>query len=165
MTDVQITNKFGQTFTFGDGEVDKITSKVNSNPDTDAMPGSPPGDAIIFDFNGAVKVITVTGALLNSDSSLVTGGTTPTVDTKEKQKRWLEALQDGFQNILDFSSNNDQYTYSGSNTVTEHDNFISGDPTYQTKVVVAEVSFEEIAGSGATHIPFTLKLIAGARTI
>jgi len=157
MTDVSITNQEEHTFTFADGEVQDIRTSINSNPDADPMPLSAPGLAIIFDFNGALKTITITGMLFDTTGDdRVTGSGAPTVQTLAQQRWWLETLVTGNQSVANFNSNYDDQTYAGG-SITD---YVAGSGP-QTQVVVSGLTFGEVQGD-PNKLPFTLKLIAGS---
>ena len=158
MVNVDITNQASQTFTFADGEVNSVSSRTTATPDADPMPMSSPGQALIFDFNGALKTITVTGILFETTVSRVSGGT---VQTIAQQKRWLETLLDGSQLSVQFNSNYEKYTFAGDGSNVGHvDSFVAGTGT-QTKVVVTDITFEEREGS-PNDMPFTMRMVAGS---
>ena len=162
MTDVTIKNQAGQTFTFLNAELTRISSRISSTPDVDPLPSTPPGGAFSFDLSGAVKFITINGMLLDSTgSNRVSGGTT--VETILQQKRWLEALHTGNQSPVAFTSNYESYTFAGSGTSsTDIDNFVDGTGAL-TYVMVIDITFEEVEAVGG-KLPFTLKLACGSLT-
>lgn len=161
MTNVTIENQIGQTFTFQDGDVDDVTSRTTSTPDADAMPGSFPGDAIIFDLNGSLKQITVTGKLKDSTgSNRVTGTGAPTVQTILQQKMWLETLHTGDQLPVKFTSNYELYTFKGTFNSTNLTTFLGGSATYDTYVVAISINFKEVAGT-PNVLDYSLQLTVG----
>lgn len=98
------------TFTFNDGDVEEIISSVTSELDHEPMPMSPPGHAMLFDFNGVGKNITVNGHLTEATETLVNGESITSID---EQRRWLESKINGAQAPLTFESNYTS-TYNGS---------------------------------------------------
>jgi len=169
MVEVTITNQIfldenKQTFTFLDGDIVQINSRISSTPDADPMPLSAPGDTIVFDLNGSSKIITITGSLHDSTgSNRVSGGSPTTVQTIAQQKRWLEALHTGSQTPVAFNSNYDKYTLSGDGSSEDVVNdFVDGNSAYQTYAVILETTFDELAGD-PNRLPFIIRLIAGAQ--
>lgn len=171
MVDVTITNHVGggapntnpQTFTFADGQVDRVNSRTSASPDADPLPLSSPGMAIIFDLNGALKQITISGKLFETTATRVTSaGTAPEVKTILEQKLWLETLLMGNQTPVEFNSNYDKYTFAGDGASESEVNAFVNESGTQTYAVVLELSFEEIEGEPNT-MPFTMRLIAGAQ--
>jgi hypothetical protein len=119
------------------------------------MPGSAPGDTIGFDLNGAGKTITVSGKLYEAAATVVAGRTVLTIAS---QKRWLEAIQSGFQSLLSFTSNYEEYTPKGDmENATNFYAFVSGSVTYATKVLMTSIKFDENAGL-PNELPFSIQL-------
>jgi hypothetical protein len=144
MTIPSITNAAGVTFTFNDGDCEDITSDINANLDFDSMPASPPSDALLFDFNGASKTITVTGTLTEAPTTRTSTGSVTTIDA---QRQWLEAYIDGFQLGSTFTSNYTS-TWNGSSFAP-------------STVLVGSVRFNEQTGQ-PNVLFFTLTMTVGS---
>ena len=102
------------TFAFETAMIDTVSSTVNTDVTQTVMPGSGPGGNIGNDFNGVVKIISVTGLLMSTTTSVVTGTDAPQITSIKQMKYWLEALQNGAQVVKAFTSNYDEYTVSSS---------------------------------------------------
>lgn len=161
MTAVTIANSIGQTFEFQDGDVSLVSSRITSTPDADPMPGSPPGESIIFDLNGSLKLITVSGELKVAATNRVTGTSPPSATTTiAQQKRWLESLHTGMQRSVLFTSNYEQYTFIGTLNSGQVQDFITGSSEFNTYAVILDISFTENAGD-PNRLPFTMRLAVG----
>ncbi len=150
MVDVSIKNTAGQTFTFQDGDIWKVSSDGSTQVDITPMPGAGPADSIGIDLGGCQKVITVIGGLTLAASTRVSGDTVTSI---LDQKRWIEALADGMQEALRFKSNYEEKSMaSGDGTKANTD----------TYVIISRYHFDEEEGSPSL-IPFmmVLKVIAG----
>ena len=132
-----------EEFEFNDGDVDQIETSISNELDFEAMPGSPPSDAILFDFNGVTKVITVQGVLTDTGVTRITGDTVITID---EQRQWLEKALNGMQTGLTFTSNYSS-TYNGATFV-------------DSKCYKSVIRFTEITGK-PFELPFTLTLFVG----
>ncbi len=145
MADVTIQNSSGVTFTFQQGEVDKVRSQVIADIEQTALPASGPSQAFLFDFEGVRKLITITGSLFDADTTRTSSGTTKTI---LEQKQWLEQNLNGSQSAVTFSSTYEAQTYDGS--------------AYQnTKVMWGSIEFEEIAGE-TEELPFVATILVGS---
>lgn len=100
----------GVTFTFNDGDVSEIRTRIATELDYDAMPSSLALYSLLYDFNGVTKIITLSGGLTNTGSNRLTVGSAITID---EQRKYIESCLDGLQSTAIFRSN---YTssYNGS---------------------------------------------------
>ncbi len=123
------------TFTFQDGDTDDVVIEKTGNLDENAIPGADSDNAFVIDFNGVLKVITLTGNLSTAATSRTDVGSTTTI---EAQMDWLFDLVDGAQTGYTFNS------------------------TYQTSKTVycRRVKFTEKAGEPET-VPFIIELVEG----
>ena len=101
MTDVTLTMN-GITFTFNEGDVDKITSKIITNIDPINLAISGPMGTIVYDQEGASKNISITGKLTVATTTRISGYT---ITTLLAQKQWLESLAGGNQTAITLTSN------------------------------------------------------------
>ena len=144
MADVTFTNKSSTVFTFAQGEVNSVRSQTRGDIEQTALPVSGPISAFLFDFNGPVKIITITGQLFATTGSRTDSGSTTTI---LEQKQWLEQNIDGFQSATRFTSTYEAQTFDGS--------------TYQnTTVMVGETDFDEEAGN-PEELKFTMRFVVG----
>ena len=144
MADVTFTNKSATVFTFAQGEVNSVRSQTRADVEQTALPVSGPIDAFLFDFNGPVKIITITGQLFLTSSSRTDTGSTTTI---LEQKQWLEQNIDGLQSATRFTSTYEAQTFDGA--------------TYQnTTVMVGETSFDEESGN-PLELKFTMRFVVG----
>jgi hypothetical protein len=143
----------GVTFTFAEGEVKKISSKINTQVEAMAISGAGPATAYLYDYEGSVKTITITGVLFSTGTSRISGYS---IDTIIEQKQWLESLANGIQSAITFTSNYESLSISQSAGAT---------PPYQgafatTKVFVQDMSFDEFEGN-VEELPFSMTFIVG----
>jgi hypothetical protein len=133
----------GVTFTFSDGEVMQISSNISGNLDNDSMPISGPLGAMIFDFNGVIKTITLSGALFDDNTNHLDAGTAITING---QRQWLERIVNGNQGATSFDSNYGS-SWNGS--------------TWQVSTcLVQQMTFDEQTGD-PNRLPFSITLIVG----
>ncbi len=134
MAEPTITNN-GTTFTFNNGDIEKVTVNKSGNLDENPTPASDSDSAFIIDFNGVLKTITLIGKITLATSSRTDVGTTLTI---EDQMDWLLDLVDGVQNGYTFNS------------------------TYQTSKTVycRRVNFDEISGE-ANYVTFSIEFVEG----
>ena len=103
--------KSGVTFTFNEGDVQDINTQISTELEHDAMPMMTADSALLFDFSGVKKIITISGSLTdNSGNNVLSSGSAITIN---EQREWLESLIDGGQSGITFSSNYSS-TYNGS---------------------------------------------------
>jgi len=102
--------KSGVTFTFSEGEINTISTNTSAMLDYDAMPMSTADNAMLFDFNGVTKTISVSGQLFDDGSNHLSSGSAV---TRDEQRQWLEKILDGNQTQLLFDSNHSS-TWNGS---------------------------------------------------
>lgn len=133
----------GVTFTFNEGDVTSINTRIVTSLDFDAMPGSTPDNALLFDFNGVSKVISFSGNLSNSGTTRTSTGSVVTLD---EQRKWLEKNLNGLQSGSTFSSNYSS-TWNGSSWIN-------------SKVLFGEVSFDEKEGN-PLGLEFSINLYVG----
>lgn len=141
---VTIKNSANETFTFQEGDVDTVTSRLSASPDADMMPGTAPLGVILIDFNGSKKTITMTGLLTLATSSVTDVSTTTTILA---QKKWLEKLINGTQSIFTFTSTYETLSYDGST-------FSS------TTAMSTSITFTEQSGN-PNKLDFTFEMVIG----
>lgn len=134
MTNPSITSN-GVTFTFADGECEKVEVNKQGQLDENTMPASDSDGTFVVDFNGVLKTIVVTGELFDTTDSRTSSGSVMTI---EQQIAWLENLVNGSQFGYTFNSR------------------------FQTnkKVYCRRFKADEEAGK-PTGAPFTLELVEG----
>lgn len=101
VTAVTIVNQDNVTFTFQDGDVNKITCDVLSEVEQNGLSGQGFNNSHLADFEGVRKVLTLTGALTAATTTRTSSGTVTTI---KQQKDWLEGLQNGLQSPKAFTS-------------------------------------------------------------
>jgi len=143
----------GITFTFLAGEVQSVESVVTQNPDKIPIYGSGPMGGYVFNFDGAVKTITVTGVLGLAPSTRTSSGTITTI---KQQKQWLESLCAGNADSITFNSEYESETCDVLTGATSpyQSHFI------QTKGVVATLRTIREEGK-VDYLPYTLQLVIG----
>jgi len=145
MTDVTITGQDDAIFTFEQGEVKDVKSRTAGDIELNALPGSGPSQAIGFDFNGVIKMITISGVLFETTASRVD---TSSVTTILEQKQWLEKQLNGAQFPKGFTSNYESQSYDGNSFVS-------------TQVFKGQLEINETEGSPEA-LPFTITLLVGS---
>lgn len=131
---VTIENQSGVTFTFQDGDPQIIVAEVMSEIEQMGLTGTTYSSAILADYEGVRKVITIEGALTPATSTTTDTGETKTI---AEQKTWLEGLQSGLQLPKTFTA------------------------SYEAEeVMVAKVRTEEHAGI-PNFLPFQIILFVG----
>ena len=144
MVTPMFTLSSGVTFTFNEGDVENISSSINANLDNDAMPLSPPTDALLFDFTGTNKTITLAGKISNSGTTRTSSGTTITIDA---QRKWFELILNGNQVGVLFTSN-----YSSS---------WDGTAWTSSPVMISGIEWNEVNGEPSS-LQFRITLLVGA---
>lgn len=140
---VTITNS-GVTFTFSEGEIKSVRSRIGANLDSDSMPASGPLNAMLMDFNGVIKTITVSGKLFNNGDTHLSIGSAATINS---QRQWLEKIINGLQTASTFDSNYSS-SWNGSSWVV-------------STILLGDIEFDEQEGL-PLELPFTMTLIVGA---
>lgn len=143
MTVPSFTNSAGVTFTFNNGDVQSVNSTLGANLDFDSMPGSPPTDSLLYDFNGVTKTIEISGELQDTGSNRLSSGTATTIDA---QRKWLELNIAGFQEGATFISN---YTSSWNGT-----------SWINSRILFSNVRFNEET-ENPNVLPFTITIFVG----
>lgn len=152
MTDVALTTN-GVTFTFAEGEVKKISSKISANTEQQEISGTGPSSAYTYDFQGATKTITITGILFDTDTTRVSGYS---IDTIIEQKQWLESLVNGTQLPITFTSNYETLSIiSATSPVAPYQGAFGN-----TLVKVQDMSFDEFEGL-VEELAFSITFIVG----
>ena len=141
MVSVSIQNSDGVTFTFQNSDIIKVQSIITGDIDHSTMPISGPMGAMGFDIAGGMKIIGVDGILTLASSTRTSTGTTTTI---LQQKQWLEAVINGNQSQVTFTSNYESKSYGSSFT--------------NTKVIIQKLTFGEESGM-PNEVPFTMNLI------
>jgi hypothetical protein len=146
-----VTN--GITFTFCAGEVSSVESVVSQNPDKIPIYGSGAMGGYVFNFDGAVKTITVTGVLQTAPTSRTSSGDVRTILA---QKQWLESICAGNSNSITFNS---AYESETCDIITGATSPYQSHFT-QTKGVVATLRTVREEGK-PDMLPYTLQLVIG----
>lgn len=153
MADISLTTTSGVTFTFAEGEVKTIKSKIDTNIENMEISGTGPASSYLYDYNGCRKEISITGHLFTTATSRVSGYS---IDTAIEQKQWLESLANGIQQPITFTSNYESLSILSSAGPT---------PPYQgsftnTKVMVSNMDFTEVDGE-VEIIAFSITFVVG----
>ena len=138
-----IITKGGVTFTFNDGDVDEVRSVVSSELDHEAMPMMEAGSALLFDFSGVKKIISINGVLTDTGENTLSSGSAISID---EQRQWLEKIINGNQSGITFQSNYSS-TYNGSSFV-------------DSKCMKSGISFIEKEGM-PNRLAFNITLFVG----
>lgn len=144
ITDVTIIGQDDAVFTFAQGEIKTVKGRAAAEIEVNALPASGPSSAIGFDFNGVLKMITISGVLFETSSSRVN---TSSVTTILEQKQWLEKQLNGLQLPKGFTSNYDSQSFNGTSFVA-------------TKVFKGLFEWSETEGSPEA-LPITITLLVG----
>lgn len=145
----------GVTYTFDKGQVKSIRSEITVNLDNESLAISGPMQAMLFDFEGALKKITIDGVIIAATTTRTSLGTTTTILS---QKQWLESILNGNQSLITFSSTYEAKSVTTSRTPT------SGDPKLatfaNTKVMASIIEFTN-EGGNPNALPFKIVLFVG----
>lgn len=153
-----------ETFTFAEGMIESINCDIVTEIDENVFPQNGPMSNLGLDVNGVIKVIDVAGRLFDTNSTVVS---IQNIRDKEVMKFWLEALENGNQQVFSFSSDTEYASVSGSGTSTITDNVSGETITLQasytsTTVYVKKLTFVNEEGN-PQQIPFILSLwVAGS---
>ena len=152
MTDVSISNGT-YTFVFENGEIDKITESITSEPDSSPMPTQGSSNTFIYDYSGVTKKLNMNGQLFLTTSTRISGYDIKTIS---EQKKWLESLETGMQTAYTFTSN-----YFGESTDSE----VAATPPYlmgfsTTTVFIESIKFDEECAN-PEQLSFDMSLIVG----
>jgi hypothetical protein len=152
MTDISLTAG-GYTFTFAEGEVSNIRSRIDSGVEEQPISATGPASAYTYDYEGCNKIITINGVLFETTSSRVDGYS---INTIIEQKQWLESLANGSQSNITFTSNYETQSvlYSASATPPYLGSFTS------TNVKVKSLNFSETIGE-VNKVDFEIVLNVG----
>ncbi|NCD00107.1 MAG: hypothetical protein EOL95_10455 [Bacteroidia bacterium] len=144
----------GITFTFLIEEISSVKSRTSQMPDRVSITGTGAMGAFIYNYEGATKDITVTGYLIDANTSRTSTGSITTI---AEQKKWLEGLFAGSNTKITFSSN-----YEAETPDTETGFVLPYVTHYKnTTVIGGTIDFEEIEGE-VNWLPFTMTLMVGA---
>jgi hypothetical protein len=133
----------GVTFTFHDGDVETVRVQTQTDLDWDALPISTPNSALLFDFSGVKKSISVSGELTNNGANTLSSGTAVTIDD---QRKWLEQTINGNQSGVTFTSNYSS-TWNGSSWIS-------------SKIYFASITFTDTVGK-PNSLPFEITIYVG----
>jgi len=152
MADVSLTVN-SKTFTFSEGDVKKVSSTITSKAEQVEIAASGPGTTQLYDYDGSIKMITVSGVLTDASSTRVAGYS---IDTIIEQKQWLESLINGSQNSIKFVSTYESLTVLNATSAT---------PPYQgsfgyTYLMLSTITFTETEGN-PNKLDFTMQLMIG----
>lgn len=143
----------GYTFTFQPSDIEKVESTIDSGQTTTKIAGSGPMNNINYDLDETGKVITISGALTEAQTTRVAGFT---VTTKIAQKQWLESLINGNQGPIELEDD-----YEGQSILSS----AGATPPYlgsftSTKCMSGRITFRRDRGN-PNKIPFTIILNVG----
>ena len=154
MVDVTLTTG-GVTFEFQPGDCESCRSLINSGVEANELPASPPAAAMLFDFDGPTKQITLSGRFTEANTNRITPGGAGTVTTILQQKQWVESVINGNQSPIVFTSNYESQTAG----------FGSATSPYQAAFTLTRVmilTFETTESEGNPNaLDFSLTLLAG----
>lgn len=139
----QLTNSLLVTFTFKDGDCEQIQTQIGAELDHDSMPMTTADGALLYDFSGVKKIISLQGKLSEASTTRTSSGTVKTID---EQRQWLEANLNGNQTGLTFVSNYSS-TYNGSIFIP-------------SPVLISQITFTEVTGNPAA-LEFNITLFVG----
>ena len=141
----------GITFTFNEGDVSSVKSTIEPKPDPTEISATGPMGAQLYDFDGVLKKITLTGVLTLAATTRTSSGTVTSILS---QKQWLESLENGSQTAITFTSTFDTQSVSGiSGAVSPNQGaFIA------TLCMVEGFTVEEKSGDPG-RLPFTMILV------
>jgi len=103
------------TFVFEDKEIDSVESEVSQAPEKTPITGTGAMGGYVFNYEGAIKTITVTGRLMTSATTRISGYN---ILTKSDQKYWLESIFNGQPTNITFSSDYDSISANNSTSIT-----------------------------------------------
>ncbi len=143
----------GITFTFNEGDVDSVKSTVEAKPDPTEISATGPMGAQLYDFDGVLKRIVLSGKLTLAASTRTSSGAVTSILS---QKQWLESLGSGLQNIITITS-----TYE-TQSVSQVTGAASPNQAAFTSTLCMLERFEvnERAGD-PLRLPFTMILVVG----
>ena len=144
MTDVTLVGNDGVVFTFAEGEVERVSSRMESGNEIQRLFGQGPAGNFVFDSSGPQKVVSIRGQLFETVATRTSVGTTTSI---LQQKQWLEKQINGNQAVRSFTSNYESETWNGSEFVP-------------TKVVVGLFEFNEESGR-PSDAEFTIQFLVG----
>ena len=144
MAQPTITNSVGTIFTFNDGELKSVRSKVIADIDQTSIPGLGPAQALLFDFNGVTKMIQIKGELWTDGTNRLSSGSAITI---LEQKQFLEQNLSGLQSAVTFTSTYESQTFDGTAYTT-------------TKVMWGSIAFEEVSADPEV-LKFNATLLVG----
>ena len=143
----------GYTFTFQNGDVTKITSKIVTNIEVTSISGFGPLGGYIYDYEGVTKQIAISGRLTVASSTRVSGYSVTAILT---QKQWLESVANGIQGAIEFDSNYESQSVLSSSSPTAP--FLGSFSTTYCKIASLEFNEEE---ANPDMLPFTMVLEVG----
>lgn len=144
---VTFTGNDGVIFTFNDEEIDDIAVDLVSNPDQYGQYGGGPADAYIYESEGPLCTINISGRLLVASTTRTSSGSTTTID---QQRQWLMKQFNGAQVPRAFSSDFAGTMYSGTT-----DTFVP------TTVIAGRFSYRQQGEPDV--LPFTISLLVGGQ--
>lgn len=137
-------NAVDVTFTFSNGEVKNVDSTITGEIDQTKLPAAGPSAAIIFDFMGAAKKISVRGQLIDDGTNHLDVGSAITI---LEQKQHLEQIVNGQQFANLFTSDFESITFNN-------------DSGTATLAVVDMIVFRQEEGNPSA-LPFEMTLMVG----
>jgi hypothetical protein len=143
----------GTTFTFNDGDVKKITSSIGSKAEQQEIASTGPLQTYLYDYDGCLKTITISGYLTPASSTRVSGYS---IDAIVEQKQWLESLVNGAQTTITFVSDFESLSVLGSTSPTAP---YKGSFGYTTGMI-QDMSFTQSEGD-PNRLQFSITILVG----
>jgi len=143
-----------EVFTFSNGDVKSVRSIITGKPTQQEISASGPMSAYLYDYDGVLKKISVSGILTNADSTRVAGSY---INTIYEQKQWLESLLNGDQDLIEFESTYDSQTVLSKSSPTNP--YQAGFTS--TYCMIESMEFNEVDGE-PNHLRFNITLIVGS---
>lgn len=151
MADVTLTVN-GLTFTFNEGDVQKVSCKITTFIDQQEVSSLGPANAYLYDYDGVTKTISISGVLTLAATTRIAGYTITTIYS---QKQWLESLANGQQTLITFTSTYDSQSVTDNTGIAPFQGGFTS-----TYVMVQDMSFDETAGD-PSELPFNITFKVG----
>jgi hypothetical protein len=143
----------GTTFTFSNGDVQKITSTIETSAEQQKIASVSALGTRIYDYDGVIKMITISGVLTEAATTRISGHTITTIF---QQKSWLESLANAAQGSITFQSN-----YESSSAISSTGAVAPYKAGFgNTTCKIMGMRFEEEEGV-PNKLPFTITLGVG----
>ncbi len=143
----------GYTFTFQEGDINKVSSSYSTNIEPMTISKTGPLGTFIYDYEGVAKQITVTGGLTPATATRIAGYSILTI---LQQKKWIESVCNGNQSNIAFSSNYEAQSVDVSSTSNAP--YLSTFAPTTCKIISYNFGEEEATPD---HLPFTIVFEVG----